>query len=125
MPISSGAEGHIGVGVDTSIKWLPEGGKDVQFSSKSNSYLQRYFIMYPKARKTHVNESAETALSEELLNGTSSKQPVNDKKKDTKENSKGKKNEHQHDKKEINSQEDSAQNISLTPSARSSVCIVL
>lgn len=41
MPISSGAEGHIGFGVDTSIRWFPKGGKKLYMPFKVNSYLQR------------------------------------------------------------------------------------
>lgn len=41
MPISSGAEGHIGFGVDTSIRWFPKGGKKFYMPFKVNSYLQR------------------------------------------------------------------------------------
>ncbi|KAG8593843.1 hypothetical protein GDO81_000965 [Engystomops pustulosus] len=46
MPISSGAEGHVGVGVDRSIKWVPEGGEDYQAVRISNSYLQRYLNLH-------------------------------------------------------------------------------
>ncbi|XP_077113389.1 uncharacterized protein LOC143768604 [Ranitomeya variabilis] len=46
MPISSGAEGHVGLGVDRSIKWIPEGGEDYQAVRISNSYLQRHLNQY-------------------------------------------------------------------------------
>ncbi|XP_069089802.1 uncharacterized protein [Pleurodeles waltl] len=54
MPISSGAEGHVGVGVDTSIKWIPDGGTDFQTPRDVNSYLQRYLDSFPKARKRNI-----------------------------------------------------------------------
>lgn len=54
MPISSGAEGHVGVGVDTSIKWIPDGGTDSQTPRDVNSYLQRYLDSLPQARKRNI-----------------------------------------------------------------------
>uniref|UniRef100_A0ACB8ESX2 Uncharacterized protein n=1 Tax=Sphaerodactylus townsendi TaxID=933632 RepID=A0ACB8ESX2_9SAUR len=58
MPISSGAKGHAGVGVDTSIKWFPEGGKKLYkpLTIKVNSYLQRYLDCHPEVKKRCLAE---------------------------------------------------------------------
>lgn len=58
MPISSGARGHVGYGVDTSIRWFPEGGRKLYrpLSSKVNSYLQRYLYCHPEAKNRYFNK---------------------------------------------------------------------
>ncbi|GCC29795.1 hypothetical protein chiPu_0008237 [Chiloscyllium punctatum] len=58
MPISSGAEGHIGVGVDTSIKWSPGSAEALDhFPRRRNtSYLQRYLDTHLFTRKKYGNE---------------------------------------------------------------------
>ncbi|XP_077332375.1 uncharacterized protein LOC143974644 [Lithobates pipiens] len=64
MPISSGAEGHVGKGVDTAIKWIPEGSKEYENPRNSNSYLQRYLqqralggnIIQEKGADVHFNK---------------------------------------------------------------------
>ncbi|XP_078253050.1 uncharacterized protein LOC144592369 [Rhinoraja longicauda] len=57
MPISSGAEGHAGVGVDTSIKWLPDAGEVMlHFPRRRNpSYLQRYLDTRLIARRKWIS----------------------------------------------------------------------
>ncbi|MGH0178020.1 UNVERIFIED_CONTAM: hypothetical protein FKN15_076563 [Acipenser sinensis] len=59
MPISSGATGHVGIGVDQSIKWIPDGyGRDRQRSPRNcDSYLQRYLETHPDAKKRYITKN--------------------------------------------------------------------
>ncbi|CAB1320069.1 unnamed protein product [Coregonus sp. 'balchen'] len=42
MPISSGAEGRVDVGIDTSIAWTPDGvKKEAKLVKNCDSYLRR------------------------------------------------------------------------------------
>ncbi|KAJ8397115.1 hypothetical protein AAFF_G00009690 [Aldrovandia affinis] len=61
MPISSGATGRVGVGVDTSIMWTPEGWKQDANPLPRNcdSYLKRYLETHPKARKRSNSNTSE------------------------------------------------------------------
>ncbi|XP_039397284.1 uncharacterized protein LOC120406456 [Mauremys reevesii] len=65
MPISSGAEGHVGFGVDTSVKWLPEGGQGTHspLPCKVNSYLQRYLYWHPEATQRKAGGQSQGAAS--------------------------------------------------------------
>ncbi|XP_078533677.1 uncharacterized protein LOC144819826 isoform X1 [Lissotriton helveticus] len=67
MPISSGAEGHVGVGVDTSIKWIPDGGTDFPTPRDVNSYLQRYLDSFPQARKRNIEGNLQRASVQDHL----------------------------------------------------------
>ncbi|KAJ8262661.1 hypothetical protein COCON_G00151180 [Conger conger] len=53
MPISSGATGRVGVGVDTSIMWTPDGWKQDANPLHRNcdSYLERYLETHPNVTK--------------------------------------------------------------------------
>ncbi|KAG5841490.1 hypothetical protein ANANG_G00200040 [Anguilla anguilla] len=53
MPISSGAAGRVGVGVNASITWSPEGWKqDPNLPPRNcDSYLVRYLETHPEARR--------------------------------------------------------------------------
>ncbi|GCB62634.1 hypothetical protein scyTo_0011496 [Scyliorhinus torazame] len=74
MPISSGAEGHIGVGVDTSVKWLPDSGEAVDYTPRrrNSSYLQRYLDTHLFAkRKWIVGKEARNAAEKHSPGSTS------------------------------------------------------
>ncbi|KAK1174607.1 hypothetical protein AOXY_G2131 [Acipenser oxyrinchus oxyrinchus] len=76
MPISSGATGHVGIGVDQSIKWIPDGyGTDTQHSPRNcDSYLQRYLETHPDARKRYITKDVmvltQSSFSDKMENGT-------------------------------------------------------
>ncbi|KAE8631122.1 hypothetical protein XENTR_v10001092 [Xenopus tropicalis] len=55
MPISSGGEGHVGLGVDTSIKWMPDGKNNFCDFKSHNSYLQRYLSLRGGAGGDKIN----------------------------------------------------------------------
>ncbi|KAM4050195.1 uncharacterized protein ACNLHF_014288 [Anomaloglossus baeobatrachus] len=78
MPISSGAEGHLGVGVDRSIKWVPEGGEDYQAVRISNSYLQRHLNQFGGQEKIKKEEmvikSQSPQRTHDMQNGVSTKE---------------------------------------------------
>ncbi|KAG9480534.1 hypothetical protein GDO78_012152 [Eleutherodactylus coqui] len=70
MPISSGAEGHVGVGVDRSIKWVPEGADYYQAMRIKNSYLQRYLILYGCEEKIKREEMIKESLGPQRIQNT-------------------------------------------------------
>ncbi|KAG7481537.1 hypothetical protein MATL_G00067600 [Megalops atlanticus] len=68
MPISSGATGRVGVGVDTSKMWTPDGWKQDANPLHRNcdSYLKRYLETHPGARK-RINTNNSVKVSNEHL----------------------------------------------------------
>lgn len=50
------------MGVDRSIKWVPEGGEDYQAGRISNSYLQRYLSQFGGEEKIRHEETITTSV---------------------------------------------------------------
>ncbi|KAM4707625.1 uncharacterized protein O3C94_007575 [Discoglossus pictus] len=133
MPISSGGEGHVGFGVDTSIIWIPDGGEDFHRFKSRNSYLQRYLCHHAgggirkSGKKTEGNETLR-----EYKRKNSQVASKDNYTKDLKEHERRKEDRSQdHQNKSVSPDSDmnatkSPKQLSNTaPKNKSSVCIIL